>query len=90
MSLVGEVLAGTGEESSGTTNCGESGKAALDDVETDFAVMVLRVGMTHAFLGENALELKEAFVWVPEAGLRVRARIHLVYEVGALYLCPWL
>jgi len=52
--------------------------------------MALRVGMAHAFLGENAPELEEASVWVLEAGLRVRARIHLVYEVGVLNLRPWL
>jgi hypothetical protein len=75
VNLVGEVLARKGEESSGTTNRGESGKAALDDVEAVFAVVVLRVGMVHAILGENAPELEGAFGWVVEAGLRIRARI---------------
>jgi hypothetical protein len=37
VSLVGEVLTRTGEGSSGTTNRGESGKAALDDVEAVFS-----------------------------------------------------
>jgi len=88
VSLVGEVLACTGEESGGMTNCGESGKAALDDVEAVFAMMVLRIRMAHAILGDNASELEEAFGWVLEAGLRVRASIHLVYELGGLDLRP--
>ena len=88
MSLVGEVLARIGEESSGTSNGSESGKAALDDVEAVFAIVVLRVGMAHAILGENVPELEEAFGWVLEAGLRVRARIHLVYKLGGLDLRP--
>ena len=74
------------------TNCGKSGKAALDDIEAVFAVMVLHVGMTHTILGENVPELEEAFSWVLEAGLRVRARIHLVYKLDSLdlCLCPWI
>jgi hypothetical protein len=90
VSLVGEVLTCIGEESSGTTNCGESGKATFDDVEAVFVVVVLRVGIAHAIAGENAPELEEAFGWVPEAGLRFRARIHLVYKVGTLDLRPWI
>jgi hypothetical protein len=50
-------------------------RPALDDVEAVFAVVVLRVGMAHAILGENAPELEEAFGWVLEAGRRVRARM---------------
>src|SRR5258708_21269394 len=88
VSLVGRVLARIGEEYSGTTNRSESGKAAFDDVEAVSAVVVLRIGMAHAILGENAPELEEAFGWVLEAGLRVRARIHLVYKLGGLDLCP--
>jgi len=42
---------------SGTTNGGESGKAALDDVEAVFAIVVLRVGMAHAILGGNGQEI---------------------------------
>jgi len=44
--------------------------------------------MAHAILGENFPELEEAFGWVLEAGLRVRARIHLVYKLGGLDLRP--
>jgi hypothetical protein len=44
--------------------------------------------MAHAILGENALKLEEAFGWVLEAGLRVRARMHLVYELGGLDPVP--
>jgi hypothetical protein len=62
------------------------GKASLDDVKALFAVVVLRVGMAQAILGENGPELEEAFGWVLEAGLHVRARIHLVYELGGLGL----
>lgn len=52
------------------------------------AIVILRVGMAHAILGENALKLEEAFGWVLEAGLRVRARMHLVYELGGLDPVP--
>lgn len=37
MSLIGEVLAHIGEESSGTINRGESGKASLDGVDAFFS-----------------------------------------------------
>jgi len=46
--------------------------------------------MAHATLGENASELEESFGWVPEAWLRVRARIHLVYKFARLDLRPWI
>jgi hypothetical protein len=79
-----------GEQSGGTTNRGESGKAALDDVEAVFAAVVLRVEMAHAILGENVPELEETFGWVLEAGLRVCAWIHLVYKLGGIDLRPWI
>ena len=45
---------------SGTTNRGESGKAALDDVEAVFRRCGHFVsGWPHAILGENAPELEE-------------------------------
>lgn len=44
--------------------------------------------MAHAILGENSPELEEAFGWVLEAELYVRARIHIVYELGGLGLRP--
>ena len=69
-------------------NSGESGKAALDDIEAVFTVVVLRVGMAHAILGQNAAELEEAFNWVLEARLRVCAMTHLVYKLGGLNLRP--
>ena len=88
MSLVGEVFARIGEGSSGTTNCGEGGKASLNNVEAVFAIVVLRVGMAHVILGENGTELEEAFGWVLEAGLPVRAGIHHVCKLGGLDLRP--
>ncbi len=63
---------GTGVESHGMTNSGESGKAVLDDVKAVFAIVVLHVGMVHAILGQNAAELEEAFNWVLEARLHMQ------------------
>lgn len=88
VSLVGEVLACIGEESGSTTNCGESGKATLDDVQTVFTVVVPHVGMTYAILSENLPELEEAVSWVLEARLHLFARIHLIHKLASLHLRP--
>ena len=88
MGLVGEVLARIREKSNFTTNGCEGGKAAFDDVEALFAVVIHHVGMAQEFFGYDISELEEAFGWPLEPRPRIGARVHFVDELGGVDLRP--
>ena len=72
-----------------TTNRGECGEAAFDNVSHGVAFVVFIVGCAYLFSGENASELKETFGWIIKVGRRIDARIHQADELGTVDLRAW-
>ena len=84
-----EVTANMRLKSSQTTDRGERGEAAFNNVSHGVAFVVFVVGCAYLFGGENASELEETFGWIIKIRRRVDARYHQADELGGVDLRAW-
>ena len=75
--------------SSQTTNRGEHGEAAFNNVSHGVAFVVFVVECAYLFGGENASELEETFDWIIKIGRCIDARVHQADELGGVDLRAW-
>ena len=84
-----EVAANMRLKSSQTTDRGERGEAAFNNVSHGVPFVVFVVGCAYLFCGKNASEPEETFVWIIEIGRRIDARVHQADELGGVNLGAW-
>ena len=76
-------------KSTQTTDRGERGEAAFNNVSHGVTFVVFVVGCAYLFGGENASELEETFDWIIKIGWRINPRVHQLDELGGVDLRAW-
>ena len=72
-------------KSSQTTDRGERGEAAFNNVSHGVTFVVFFVECAYFFSGENASELEETFGWI----IKIGRRVHQADELGGVDLRAW-
>jgi len=76
-------------ESIQTTDRGERGEAAFNNVSHGVAIVVFVFGRAYLFGGENASELEETIDGIIKIGRRPDARVHQADELAGVNLRAW-